>query len=133
MRKFLPFILFFFCLLACEDGHEQAAPNMTVLGKSFSDGPVKITFESQDSVSFWGYGLSDTLRGKAKYEIDGDRITIENPHGRMIDYEETTESYFYLFTGTIKSGKIYALYQLVGEYGRLNFFGCDQVPFVLTK
>lgn len=135
---FISFILSCFVFCACEDEVEGPTPDMMLLGRTFGNDRgyrIELTFESRDSVSFLGLNDPDTLmRGKARYEIWGDSLFIINPHGyrNLVDYEKTTESYFFFFKAKLQKNKFYANYQLVGVHGSNHIMGDDEA-FTLVK
>lgn len=123
------YILFlaFLLLMACKDDNEDKEFIMTKppIGETYESILTSITFESKDSVSFC-FRYDPIPGGKAKYQFNNGKVTIENPYGKFLPYKEVSESYFYFFNGGFSSqDKLEAKYQLVGEYGAVVIGGTN--------
>lgn len=122
-------ILLCFCLYSCEK--EQTDIETIILGKTFSNQSLSLTFENNDSVSFQTKNTLYILKGKSKYEIDNGRIIIKSPHGKRLEPDETTDSYILSFIGSLKKNRIDdATYSIIGAYEKEQFFG-DEVTLFL--
>lgn len=77
-----------------------------ILGKTFSNQSLSLTFENNDSVSFQTKNTLYILKGKSKYEIDNGRIIIKSPYGKRLEPDETTDSYILSFIGSLKKNRI---------------------------
>ena len=122
-------ILLCFCLYSCEK--EQTDIETIILGKTFSNQSLSITFENNDSVSFQTKNTLYILKGKSKYEIDNGRIIIKSPYGKRLEPDETTDSYILSFIGSLKKNRIDdATYSIIGAYEKEQFFG-DEVTLFL--
>ena len=108
-------ILLCFCLYSCEK--EQTDIETIILGKTFSNQSLSLTFENNDSVSFQTKNTLYILKGKSKYEIDNGRIIIKSPYGKRLEPDETTDSYILSFIGSLKKNRIDdATYSIIGAY-----------------
>ena len=122
-------ILLCFCLYSCEK--EQTDIETIILGKTFSNQSLSLTFENNDSVSFQTKNTLYILKGKSKYEIDNGRIIIKSPYGKRLEPDETTDSYILSFIGSLKKNRIDdATYSIIGAYEKEQFFG-DEVTLFL--
>ena len=122
-------ILLCFCLYSCEK--EQTDIETIILGKTFSNQSLSLTFENYDSVSFQTKNTLYILKGKSKYEIDNGRIIIKSPYGKRLEPDETTDSYILSFIGSLKKNRIDdATYSIIGAYEKEQFFG-DEVTLFL--
>ena len=122
-------ILLCFCLYSCEK--EQTDIETMILGKTFSNQSLSLTFENNDSVSFQTKNTLYILKGKSKYEIDNGRIIIKSPYGKRLEPDETTDSYILSFIGSLKKNRIDdAKYSIIGAYEKEQFFG-DEVTLFL--
>ena len=122
-------ILLCFCLYSCEK--EQTDIETMILGKTFSNQSLSLTFENNDSVSFQTKNTLYILKGKSKYEIDNGRIIIKSPYGKRLEPDETTDSYILSFIGSLKKNRIDdATYSVIGAYEKEQFFG-DEVTLFL--
>ena len=122
-------ILLCFCLYSCEK--EQTDIETMILGKTFSNQSLSLTFENNDSVSFQTKNTLYILKGKSKYEIDNGRIIIKSPYGERLEPDETTDSYILSFIGSLKKNRIDdATYSIIGAYEKEQFFG-DEVTLFL--
>ncbi|MFK2164113.1 hypothetical protein [Bacteroides fragilis] len=122
-------ILLCFCLYSCEK--EQTDIETMILGKTFSNQSLSLTFENNDSVSFQTKNTLYILKGKSKYEIDNGRIIIKSPYGKRLEPDETTDSYILSFIGSLKKNRIDdATYSIIGAYEKEQFFG-DEVTLFL--
>ena len=122
-------ILLCFCLYSCEK--EQTDIETIILGKTFSNQSLSLTFENNDSVSFQTKNTLYILKGKSKYEIDNGRIIIKSPYGKRLEPDETTDSYILSFIGSLKKNRIDdATYSIIGAYETEQFFG-DEVTLFL--
>lgn len=122
-------ILLCFCLYSCEK--EQTDIETIILGKTFSNQSLSLTFEGNDSVSFRTKNTLYLLKGKSKYEIDNGRIIIKSPYGKRLEPDETTDSYILSFIGSLKKNRIDdATYSIIGAYEKEQFFG-DEVTLFL--
>ena len=122
-------ILLCFCLYSCEK--EQTDIETMILGKTFSNQSLSLTFENNDSVSFQTKNTLYILKGKSKYEIDNVRIIIKSPYGKRLEPDETTDSYILSFIGSLKKNRIDdATYSIIGAYEKEQFFG-DEVTLFL--
>ena len=122
-------ILLCFCLYSCEK--EQTDIETIILGKTFSNQSLSLTFENNDSVSFQTKNTLYILKGKSKYEIDNGRIIIKSPYGERLEPDETTDSYILSFIGSLKKNRIDdATYSIIGAYEKEQFFG-DEVTLFL--
>ena len=122
-------ILLCFCLYSCEK--EQTDIETMILGKTFSNQSLSLTFENTDSVSFQTKNTLYILKGKSKYEIDNGRIIIKSPYGKRLEPDETTDSYILSFIGSLKKNRIDdATYSIIGAYEKEQFFG-DEVTLFL--
>ena len=122
-------ILLCFCLYSCEK--EQTDIETMILGKTFSNQSLSLTFENNDSVSFQTKNTLYILKGKSKYEIDNGRIIIKSPYGKRLEPDETADSYILSFIGSLKKNRIDdATYSIIGAYEKEQFFG-DEVTLFL--
>lgn len=122
-------VLLCFCLYSCEK--EQTDIETMILGKTFSNQSLSLTFENNDSVSFQTKNTLYILKGKSKYEIDNGRIIIKSPYGKRLEPDETTDSYILSFVGSLKKNRIDdATYSIIGAYEKEQFFG-DEVTLFL--
>ena len=122
-------ILLCFCLYSCEK--EQTDIETMILGKTFSNQSLSLTFENNDSVSFQTKNTLYILKGKSKYEIDNGRIIIKSPYGKRLEPDETTDSYILSFIGSLKKNRIDDdTYSIIGAYEKEQFFG-DEVTLFL--
>ncbi|MCZ2583092.1 hypothetical protein [Bacteroides fragilis] len=122
-------ILLCFCLYSCEK--EQTDIETMILGKTFSNQSLSLTFENNDSVSFQTKNTLYILKGKSKYEINNGRIIIKSPYGKRLEPDETTDSYILSFIGSLKKNRIDdATYSIIGAYEKEQFFG-DEVTLFL--
>ena len=122
-------ILLCFCLYSCEK--EQTDIETIILGKTFSNQSLSLTFENNDSVSFQTKNTLYIFKGKSKYEIDNGRIIIKSPYGKRLEPDETTDSYILSFIGSLKKNRIDdATYSIIGAYEKEQFFG-DEVTLFL--
>ena len=122
-------ILLCFCLYSCEK--EQTDIETMILGKTFSNQSLSLTFENNDSVSFQTKNTLYIMKGKSKYEIDNGRIIIKSPYGKRLEPDETTDSYILSFIGSLKKNRIDdATYSIIGAYEKEQFFG-DEVTLFL--
>lgn len=122
-------ILLCFCLYSCEK--EQTDIETMILGKTFSNQSLSLTFENNDSVSFQTKNTLYILKGKSKYEINNGRIIIKSPYGKRLEPDETTDSYILSFIGSLKKNRIDdATYSIYGAYEKEQFFG-DEVTLFL--
>ena len=122
-------ILLCFCLYSCEK--EQTDIETMILGKTFSNQSLSLTFENNDSVSFQTKNTLYILKGKSKYEIDNGRIIIKSPYGKRLEPDETPDSYILSFIGSLKKNRIDdATYSIIGAYEKEQFFG-DEVTLFL--
>ena len=122
-------ILLCFCLYSCEK--EQTDIETIILGKTFSNQSLSLTFENNDSVSFQTKNTLYILKGESKYEIDNGRIIIKSPYGKRLEPDETTDSYILSFIGSLKKNRIDdATYSIIGAYEKEQFFG-DEVTLFL--
>ena len=122
-------ILLCFCLYSCEK--EQTDIETMILGKTFSNQSISLTFENNDSVSFQTKNTLYILKGKSKYEINNGRIIIKSPYGKRLEPDETTDSYILSFIGSLKKNRIDdATYSIIGAYEKEQFFG-DEVTLFL--
>lgn len=122
-------ILLCFCLYSCEK--EQTDIETIILGKTFSNQSLSLTFENNDSVSFQTKNTLYILKGKSKYEINNGRIIIKSPYGKRLEPDETTDSYILSFIGSLKKNRIDdATYSIIGAYEKEQFFG-DEVTLFL--
>lgn len=96
-------ILLCFCLYSCEK--ELVDNEKMILGKTFSNQSLSLTFENKDSVSFCTKNTLYLLKGKSKYEIDNGRIVIRSPYGERLEPDKTTDSYILSFIGSLKKIK----------------------------
>ena len=118
-----------FCLFSCEK--EQIDCETMILGKTFSNQSLSLTFEDNDSVSFRTKNTLYLLEGKSKYELDNGKIIIRSPYGKRLEPDETTESYILSFTGYLKRDRIdNAGFSIIGPYEKEQFFG-DEVTLFL--
>jgi hypothetical protein len=116
-------------LYSCEK--EQTDIETMILGKTFSNQSLSLTFENNDSVSFQTKNTLYILKGKSKYEIDNGRIIIKSPYGKRLEPDETTDSYILSFIGSLKKNRIDdATYSIIGAYEKEQFFG-DEVTLFL--
>lgn len=53
-----------------------------ILGKTFSNQSLSLSFEDNDSVSFQTKNTLYVLKGRSKYEIDNGKIIIKSPYGK---------------------------------------------------
>lgn len=122
-------ILLCFCLYSCEK--EQTDIETIILGKTFSNQSLSLTFENNDSVSFQTKNTLYILKGKSKYEIDNGRIIIKSPYGKRLEPDETTDSYILSFIGSLKKNRIDdATYSIIGAYEKEQFFGDEATLFL---
>ena len=122
-------ILLCFCLYSCEK--EQTDIETMILGKTFSNQSLSLTFENNDSVSFQTKNTLYILKGKSKYEINNGRIRIKCPYRKRLEPAETTDSYILSFIGSLKKNRIDdATYSIIGAYEKEQFFG-DEVTLFL--
>lgn len=129
MKTFISFLLLCFCLYSCEK--EQVDTETMILGKTFGNQSLSLTFENNDSVSFRTKNTLYILKGKSKYEIDNDRIIIKSPYGKKLDPDKTTDSYILSFIGFLENDRINdATYSIIGPYEKEQFFG-DKISLFL--
>lgn len=129
MKTLISFILLCFCLYSCEK--EWVDTEAMILGKTFSNQSLSLTFETNDSVSFRTKNTLYILKGKSKYEIDNDRIIIKSPYGKRLEPNKTTDSYISSFIGSLKNDRIDgATYSIIGPYEKEQFFG-DEISLFL--
>lgn len=129
MKAISYLILLCLCLYSCEK--EQADIETMILGRTFSNQSLSLTFENNDSVSFRTKNTLYILKGKSKYEIDNGRIIIKSPYGKRLEPDETTDSYILSFIGSLKNNRIDdATYSIIGPYEKEQFFG-DEVTLFL--
>ena len=122
-------ILLCFCLCSCEN--EQIDNETTILGKTFSNQSLSLTFEDNDSVSFQTKNTLYLLKGKSKYELDNGKIIIKSPYEKRPEPDEITESYILSFIGYFKKDRIdNAGFSIIGPYEKEQFFG-DEVTLFL--
>ena len=84
MKKFLLIISLCTFIFSCSKNvpENQSLQDTTkIIGKTFSTQSLSLTFISSDSVSFLTQNTLYILKGKSKYEINNDIITIKNPYG----------------------------------------------------
>lgn len=123
------FILVCFCLCSCEN--EQIDIETMILGKTFSNQSLSLTFEDNDSVFFQTKNTLYRVEGKSKYEIDNGKIIIRNPYGERLEPEGTTHSYILGFIGFLKKDRIdNANFSIMGPYEKEQFFG-DKITLFL--
>ena len=122
-------ILLCFCLYSCEK--EQIDIESMILGKTFSNQSLSLTFEGNDSVSFRTKNTLYLLKGKSKYEIDNGKIIIRSPYGKRLEPDETTDSYILNFVGSLKKDRIdNAEFSIIGPYEKEQLFG-DEITLFL--
>ena len=122
-------ILLCFCLCSCEK--EQINTETMILGKTFSNQSLSLTFEYNDSVSFRTKNTLYLLKGKSKYEIDNGKIIIKSPYGERLEPDETTDSYILSFIGYLKKDRIdNAGFTIIGPYEKEQVFG-DEITLFL--
>ena len=102
-----------------------------ILGKTFSNQSLSLTFEENDSVSFQTKNTLYILKGKSKYEIDNGRIIIKSPYGKRLEPNETIDCYILSFIGSLKNDRIEdATFSIIGPYEKEQFFG-DEITLFL--
>lgn len=98
----------------------------SIVGKTFSNQSLSLTFESRDSVSYLTKNTLYILKGKSKYTINNDTIVIKSPYGKRLRPNETTESYILSFVGCLKKDRIEkATFSIIGSEEKEQFFGYE--------
>ena len=124
------FILLCLCLYSCEK--EQIEPKeIFIMGKTFSNESLSLTFENKDSLFFQTKNTLYLLKGKSKYEIENGRIIIKSPYGKRLEPDEATDSYILNFIGFLKNDRIdNAAFSIMGPYEKEQFFGDEITLFI---
>lgn len=134
MKKFLLIISLCTFIFSCSKNvpENQSLQDTTkIIGKTFSTQSLSLTFISSDSVSFLTQNTLYILKGKSKYEINNDIITIKNPYGKRLNPNETTDSYIYSFIGYLRNDKINkATFFIIGPEEKEQFCG-DEITLYM--
>lgn len=128
--KFLLSYLILLCLCLCSCEKEQMdTKDIIIVGKTFSNESLPLTFESSDSVCFQTINTLYPVKGKAKYKIDNTKIVIKNKRKPTAD--SVTDSYIQSFIGSLKNNRIDDVtYSIYGQYEKEQVFG-DNVTLFL--
>lgn len=131
---FIAVLLGFFFTSCEKDENTGGQEEFSLVGKTYENQAISVTFESSDSASFYSRFHPEST-GKARYFYRGHTVEILNPYERRLKPEQVKVAYLMDFVGEVNTAdKLeHVRYFFIGPGEREQSGGGDSTFWLVEK